>query len=69
VFFVLTAAVKANPDLNIVRTLHVLGSGFDCASKTEIEEVLLVGVPPQNIIYANPCKGKGPFRCLVHFLH
>lgn len=53
--------------MNILRTLHVLGSGFDCASKAEIEEALLVGVPPQNIIYANPCKGKGSYNSLSQY--
>jgi ornithine decarboxylase len=33
-----------------------LGSGFDCASKAEIEQVLDLGVDPGRIIYAQPCK-------------
>jgi hypothetical protein len=52
-------AVKSNPDINIVRTLQFLGSGFDCASSAEFEEVLSVGAKPDKIIYANPAKGKG----------
>lgn len=51
-------AVKSNPDINIVRALHFLGTGFDCASQAELEEVKAVGAKPENIIYANPCKGK-----------
>jgi len=50
-------AVKANPDINIIRTLFLLGVNFDCASKGEIEEVLSVGAEPSQIIYANPAKG------------
>jgi ornithine decarboxylase len=50
-------AVKSNPDINIVRALAQLGCGFDCASKSEIEEVLSIGVTPDRIIFANPCKG------------
>jgi len=51
-------AMKSNPDINIVRTLHFLGAGFDCASKAELDEAISVGVPPPKIIFANPCKGK-----------
>eukprot|EP01113_Clastostelium_recurvatum_P000486 TRINITY_DN1021_c0_g1_i1.p1 TRINITY_DN1021_c0_g1~~TRINITY_DN1021_c0_g1_i1.p1 ORF type:complete len:444 (+),score=125.23 TRINITY_DN1021_c0_g1_i1:56-1387(+) len=49
-------AVKCNPTLGIVRTLEALGANFDCASKGEIELVLGLGVSPDRIIYANPCK-------------
>eukprot|EP01124_Arcella_intermedia_P017880 TRINITY_DN24859_c0_g1_i1.p1 TRINITY_DN24859_c0_g1~~TRINITY_DN24859_c0_g1_i1.p1 ORF type:complete len:504 (+),score=80.50 TRINITY_DN24859_c0_g1_i1:91-1602(+) len=50
-------AVKANPDLNILRTLFLLGVNFDCASKGEIEMVLNLGAEPNQIIFANPAKG------------
>lgn len=33
-----------------------LGAGFDCASKNEIQKVLDLGVSPDRIIFANPCK-------------
>jgi ornithine decarboxylase len=36
--------------------LSELGTGFDCASKAEIEQVLKMGVDPSRIIYAQPCK-------------
>jgi len=39
--------------------LAALGTGFDCASKTEIQSVMNLGVDPSRIIYANPCKTKG----------
>jgi ornithine decarboxylase len=51
-------AVKSNPDINIIRALHYLGTGFDCASQAELEEVRSIGAKAENIIYANPCKGK-----------
>eukprot|EP01091_Cochliopodium_minus_P020457 TRINITY_DN8957_c0_g1_i1.p1 TRINITY_DN8957_c0_g1~~TRINITY_DN8957_c0_g1_i1.p1 ORF type:complete len:722 (+),score=265.08 TRINITY_DN8957_c0_g1_i1:145-2310(+) len=51
-------AVKSNPDVNLVRTLAMLGAGFDCASKPELEEVLSLGVKTEDIIFANPCKGR-----------
>jgi len=50
-------AVKSNPDEVICRTLHVAGTGFDCASKVELEQVLaLPGIDVEDIIFANPCK-------------
>ena len=49
-------AVKCNPTPEIVSTLADLGSNFDCASPAEIQQVLDVGVEPERILYANPCK-------------
>lgn len=49
-------AVKSNDSRAIVNTLAAVGTGFDCASKTEIQLVQGLGVPPERIIYANPCK-------------
>ncbi|KAM9317263.1 ornithine decarboxylase [Gastrophryne carolinensis] len=49
-------AVKCNDSKAIVKTLATLGAGFDCASKTEIQLVQSIGVKPERIIYANPCK-------------
>ncbi|QGI62953.1 hypothetical protein CEK26_006908 [Fusarium fujikuroi] len=49
-------AVKCNPDPQIIKLLSELGTGFDCASKTEIEQVLSAGLSPDRIIYAQPCK-------------
>jgi ornithine decarboxylase len=39
-----------------MRLLAELGTGFDCASKAEIEQVLGMGLHPDRIIYAQPCK-------------
>jgi ornithine decarboxylase len=55
-------AVKAAPDPAIVKLLHMVGAGFDCASKAEINLVRSVGVPADAIIYANPCKLKSHLR-------
>lgn len=55
-------AVKCNPDPVVLRLLAALGSGFDCASKAEIEQVLKMGVDPARIIYAQPCKTKSYLR-------
>ncbi|EME83986.1 uncharacterized protein MYCFIDRAFT_187191 [Pseudocercospora fijiensis CIRAD86] len=49
-------AVKCNPDPAVLRLLHNLGTGFDCASKQEIQQVLEMGVSTDRIIYAQPCK-------------
>ncbi|XP_023231656.1 ornithine decarboxylase-like [Centruroides sculpturatus] len=49
-------AVKCNDSPLILELLAALGTGFDCASKAEIEAVLNMGVDPSRIIYANPCK-------------
>ncbi|KAI1438871.1 ornithine decarboxylase [Xylaria sp. CBS 124048] len=49
-------AVKCNPDPKVIQLLAGLGTGFDCASKAEIEQVLNIGVDPSRIIYAQPCK-------------
>ncbi|KFH43649.1 Ornithine decarboxylase-like protein [Hapsidospora chrysogenum ATCC 11550] len=49
-------AVKCNPDPKVLKLLAELGTGFDCASKTEIEQVLSMGASPDRIIYAQPCK-------------
>lgn len=40
----------------MLKLLSALGTGFDCASKTEIEQVLSMGTSPDRIIYAQPCK-------------
>ncbi|KJH51515.1 Pyridoxal-dependent decarboxylase, pyridoxal binding domain protein [Dictyocaulus viviparus] len=49
-------AVKCNTDPVLLRTLAALGTGFDCASRNEIDIVMDMGVDPYRIIYANPCK-------------
>eukprot|EP00092_Neocalanus_flemingeri_P014436 GFUD01015575.1.p1 GENE.GFUD01015575.1~~GFUD01015575.1.p1 ORF type:complete len:450 (-),score=107.62 GFUD01015575.1:188-1537(-) len=49
-------AVKCNNEPGIMQLLASLGTGFDCASMAEIEQVLSLGVQPSRIIYANPCK-------------
>jgi ornithine decarboxylase len=49
-------AVKCNPDIEILKCLSECGANFDCASPSEIRAVLELGVSPDRIIYANPCK-------------
>jgi len=40
----------------VLQLLSDMGTGFDCASKKEVEEVLKLGLSPDRIIYAQPCK-------------
>ncbi|KAL6188160.1 hypothetical protein ACLB2K_039553 [Fragaria x ananassa] len=49
-------AVKCNPHPVLLATLVAHGFSFDCASRSEIESILALGVSPDHIIYANPCK-------------
>ncbi|KAJ3124116.1 hypothetical protein HK098_001385 [Nowakowskiella sp. JEL0407] len=55
-------AVKCNPDPMVLQTLNNLGTGFDCASKAEIQAILDQGIDPSRIIYANPCKQSSHIR-------
>lgn len=56
------AAVKCNPDPEVLRLMAQLGNGFDCASKAEIDLALQTGIDPSRIIYAQPCKTKSYLR-------
>ncbi|KAF9608352.1 hypothetical protein IFM89_009287 [Coptis chinensis] len=48
--------VKCNPEHAFLGALSGSRAGFDCASSAEIEAVLALGVSPDRIVYANPCK-------------
>ena len=49
-------AVKANPASEIIRLLVEKGSGFDAASRAEIELCLGQGAKPENISFGNTIK-------------
>ncbi|CRK49137.1 hypothetical protein BN1723_017006, partial [Verticillium longisporum] len=55
-------AVKCNPDPRVIELLAALGTGFDCASKWEIDQILNMGLTPERIIYAQPCKTNSYLR-------
>ncbi len=55
-------AVKCNPNSVIIKMLSHLGCNFDCASKEEISQVLSLGVTPDRIIFANPCKASSHIK-------
>ncbi|KAK7964361.1 pyridoxal-dependent decarboxylase [Apiospora saccharicola] len=59
-------AVKCNPDPQVLQLLAALGTGFDCASKSEIEQVLNMGVDAERIIYAQPCKTNSYVRYVAN---
>ncbi|XP_058835856.1 antizyme inhibitor 2-like isoform X2 [Topomyia yanbarensis] len=56
-------AIKCNDTPGIVQVLEMLGTGFDCASKGEMEKVLGIGVSPDRIIFAQPAK---PIDSLIY---
>lgn len=49
-------AVKCNDSELVLKVLATLGTGFDCASKREIQKVLNVGVEPERIVFAHTTK-------------
>lgn len=55
-------AIKCNPDNMMLKSLIAMGTGFDCASKAEIRQMLELGVDPKHIIFANPCKQASHIR-------
>lgn len=55
-------AVKCNDNQTVLELLAALGTGFDCASKSEIQKVLNLGVDQSRIIYAHPCKPASHLR-------
>jgi ornithine decarboxylase len=55
-------AVKCNPNPFICRLLMSLGAGFDCASKGELAAALDLGMPPERIIFAHPCKPRADIQ-------
>ncbi|KAM6914140.1 ornithine decarboxylase-like [Lycodopsis pacificus] len=49
-------AVKCNNDASVLRMMSALDTGFDCASKGEIQLMLSLGVTPDKIIYTHTTK-------------
>jgi ornithine decarboxylase len=57
--------MKCNPDTLVLKVLHRLGCGIDCASKNEIMKALEIGVHPEHIVFSNPCK----INSMIKFAH
>lgn len=55
-------AVKCNPEPGMLKLLNAMGTGFDCASKGELEMMLKMGVHPSRIMFAHPCKRASDIR-------
>jgi ornithine decarboxylase len=55
-------AVKANPHARIIERLVALGSGFDAASRGEIELVLSQGADPARVSFGNTIKKAADIR-------
>ncbi len=49
-------AVKANPDIEVLRLINELGLGFEIASEGELQILSDLGVRPERIISSNPLK-------------
>lgn len=49
----------------MLRLLAALGTGFDCASKAEIEMITDMGVAGTKIVFANPTKPAAHLRSAV----
>ncbi len=49
-------AVKANPDIEVLRYLNELNMNFEIASEGELEILSSIGVSPSRIISSNPVK-------------
>jgi ornithine decarboxylase len=49
-------AVKANPDVEVIRLADKLGLGFEIASEGELRILSSIGVGPERIITSNPVK-------------
>jgi diaminopimelate decarboxylase len=56
-------AVKANPNVAVLRTLGALGAGADTVSEGEIRRALAAGIPPQRIVFS----GVGKTEAEVEF--
>jgi ornithine decarboxylase len=49
-------AVKANPDIEVLKFLNSMGIGFEIASEGELQMLKSLGVEPERIITSNPVK-------------
>ena len=49
-------AVKANPDIEVIKLADKLGMGFEIASEGELKLLSVIGVEPERIISSNPVK-------------
>lgn len=55
-------AVKANPNLSVIRTLAEVGAGADTVSEGEIRRAIAAGVPPSRIVFSGVGKTEAELR-------
>ena len=58
-------AVKANPNLEIIRVMGEMCAGFDVASAGETERVIQAGIAPEKINFAGPGKTFAELRYAI----
>lgn len=61
----LAYAVKANPNLAVIRTLAGEGYGADVVSEGEMRRALAAGVPPERIIFSGVGKTAGELQAAL----
>jgi len=57
--------VKTNPAMAVLRRLAAFGCGMDCASRDEVDQALVAGVPYTRISYNTPAPEFGLIRNLL----
>ena len=55
-------AIKANPVLEILRTVVEAGSGLEAASMEEVELALAAGCRPERIVFDSPAKSRADIK-------
>jgi ornithine decarboxylase len=51
-------AVKANPDRRVLKVLAQEGAGFEIASTAELDQLLALGVPADEVFFSNPMRSR-----------
>ena len=60
-------AVKAHPDINIIKTIDMLGGGFDVASAGEMDLLLKHQISGRRTIHTHPIKKDSEIRDALRF--
>lgn len=60
-------AIKSNPAMQIIDTLHNSGSSFEVASVPEIEFLLSRGVSASDIVFSNPVKSRMSIAAALNY--
>jgi len=55
-------AIKSNPSTPLLKDLVAKQSGFDCASRAELEAVINLGANKSNVVYSNPIKDESDLQ-------